>query len=63
MPRRGREPGQEPEWIVPALAGVFALSGAAGLIHEVVWARLLARVSRFVADDAFDAILKKIVAD
>ena len=44
MPRRGREPGREPVWIVPALAGVFALSGAAGLIHEVVWARLLARV-------------------
>ena len=40
MPRRDREPA----WVVPALAGVFALSGAAGLIHEVVWARLLARV-------------------
>src|SRR5438552_1899026 len=28
-------------WLGPGLAAVFALSGSAGLIHEVVWGRLL----------------------
>src|SRR3989442_8218570 len=31
-------------WLGPVLAAVFALSGSAGLIHEVVWARLLGRL-------------------
>jgi spermidine synthase len=33
---RDREP-----WLVPVLGGAFLVSGAAGLIHEVVWTRLL----------------------
>ena len=39
-----REAGRGPEpsgWVIPALGAVFLLSGAAGLVHEVVWARLL----------------------
>src|SRR5262249_14315600 len=32
------------DWVVPALAVVFALSGSAGLVHEVVWTRLLSHV-------------------
>jgi spermidine synthase len=35
-----REPGAA-DWVVPALAVVFLLSGSAGLVHEVVWGRLL----------------------
>ncbi len=31
-------------WTVPILAVAFLLSGAAGLIHEVVWARLMGHV-------------------
>lgn len=31
-------------WVAPALAGAFLLSGAAGLVHEVVWVRLLGLV-------------------
>jgi spermidine synthase len=34
--RSDREP-----WLVPVLAGAFLVSGAAGLVHEVVWTRLL----------------------
>ena len=38
-------PGAAPaRWTVPILAAAFLLSGAAGLIHEVVWARLLGHV-------------------
>jgi spermidine synthase len=32
------------QWVVPVLAVVFLCSGSAGLVHEVVWARLLGRV-------------------
>ena len=44
-----RQPAQPPaparsEWVVPALGAVFLLSGGAGLVHEVVWARLLGHV-------------------
>src|SRR5581483_7126903 len=35
-PAHDREP-----WLVPLLAGAFLVSGCAGLIHEVVWTRLL----------------------
>ena len=40
--RRGerRERGH-PKWVAPALGAAFLLSGAAGLVHEVVWVRLL----------------------
>jgi spermidine synthase len=31
-------------WLVPVLGGAFLVSGAAGLIHEVVWTRLLGHV-------------------
>jgi spermidine synthase len=34
----------EPAWVVPALAVAFLLSGSAGLVHEVVWVRLLGLV-------------------
>jgi spermidine synthase len=43
MARPG-EPAAEPPWLVPILAAAFLLSGSAGLIHEVVWARLLGLV-------------------
>ena len=33
--------GARSGWVVAALAGAFLFSGAAGLIHEVVWVRLL----------------------
>ena len=33
--------GARTGWVVLALAGAFLFSGAAGLIHEVVWVRLL----------------------
>ena len=33
--------GARTHWVVLALAGAFLFSGAAGLIHEVVWVRLL----------------------
>ena len=33
-----------PEWVVAVLGAVFLLSGGAGLVHEVVWARLLGHV-------------------
>jgi spermidine synthase len=36
--------GTQPAWIVPVLVVVFLLSGSAGLMHEVVWARLLGHV-------------------
>src|SRR5207253_6163632 len=44
-----RQPAEQPaparsEWVVPALGAVFLLSGGAGLVHEVVWARLLGHV-------------------
>src|SRR5438105_3935456 len=47
--RRARRVGEDREagraeplaWVVPVLGAVFLLSGAAGLVHEVVWARLL----------------------
>jgi spermidine synthase len=34
----------QPEWVVAVLAGVFLLSGTAGLVHEVVWVRLLGHI-------------------
>jgi spermidine synthase len=34
----------ESAWVVPALAVAFLLSGSAGLVHEVVWVRLLGLV-------------------
>src|SRR5581483_10271141 len=37
---RTRRDDPEP-WLVPLLAGAFVVSGAAGLVHEVVWTRLL----------------------
>jgi spermidine synthase len=37
----GRQAPAEPAWVVAVLGSVFLLSGSAGLIHEVVWARLL----------------------
>ena len=40
---RKRLPSQ-PQWVVSVLLLVFLLSGGAGLIHEVVWMRLLAGV-------------------
>jgi spermidine synthase len=38
--QRGRPGG----WALGAIAGAFLVSGAAGLMHEVVWSRLLALV-------------------
>jgi len=43
--QRVEEPAlARPEWVVPVLGAVFLLSGGAGLVHEVVWARLLGHV-------------------
>src|SRR5438105_15082090 len=50
--RRARRVGEDREagraeplaWLVPVLGAVFLLSGSAGLVHEVVWARLLGHV-------------------
>ena len=43
--RPAEEPARaRPEWVVPVLGAVFLLSGSAGLVHEVVWARLLGHV-------------------
>jgi spermidine synthase len=36
-----RQAEVQPAWVLPALALAFLLSGAAGLMHEVVWARLM----------------------
>jgi spermidine synthase len=42
--RAERKVERHPAWIVPALAVVFLVSGSAGLVHEVVWARMLGKV-------------------
>jgi spermidine synthase len=42
--RAERKAERHPRWIVPALAAVFLVSGSAGLVHEVVWARMLGRL-------------------
>jgi len=39
--RTARHERLHPGWVVGALAAAFLVSGAAGLIHEVVWVRLL----------------------
>ena len=39
--RAERRVGTRSGWVVAALAAAFLVSGAAGLIHEVVWVRLL----------------------
>jgi spermidine synthase len=39
--RARQHAGTGDDWVVSALAVAFLLSGGAGLIHEVVWARLL----------------------
>jgi spermidine synthase len=43
-PKAQRSAAPAQTWVVPALAVAFLLSGAAGLMHEVVWARLLSLV-------------------
>src|SRR5207237_7834965 len=30
------------DWITPALAAIFVLSGASGLVYQIAWVRLLA---------------------
>jgi spermidine synthase len=40
-PRQEEHERGASEWVVAALAAAFLLSGSAGLVHEVVWARLL----------------------
>ena len=42
--RERKRLSSQPQWVVALLLLVFLLSGAAGLIHEVVWMRLLAGV-------------------
>ena len=39
--RGGRRERAHPRWVGTALGVAFLLSGAAGLVHEVVWVRLL----------------------
>ena len=54
--RAERKVRTQPRWVVGALAAAFLVSGAAGLIHEVVWIRLLSRVFG-VADLALATVL------
>src|SRR5262245_5470158 len=39
--RSDRRTRAHPRWVASALGTAFLLSGAAGLVHEVVWVRLL----------------------
>jgi spermidine synthase len=54
--RAERKTRHQPRWVVGALAAAFLVSGAAGLVHEVVWIRLLSRVFG-VADLALATVL------
>src|SRR5512145_3368595 len=54
--RAERKTRHQPRWVAGGLAAAFLVSGAAGLVHEVVWIRLLSRVFG-VADLALATVL------